>query len=85
MIAPKNSFFDGKVLLIGDALAGFRPHTAASTSQAAFDAMRLEELVSGQIGLAEWESETMQYATHMQRRGVEMGQRSQFAHHPLAQ
>jgi hypothetical protein len=26
VISPKNSFMGGKVLLIGDALAGFRPH-----------------------------------------------------------
>ena len=51
VIAPRNSFFDGKLLLIGDAVAGFRPHTAASTSQAAFDAQKLYELMNGEIGL----------------------------------
>jgi len=39
----------GKVLLIGNALAGFRPYTVASTSQAAYDALLLAGLVSGKI------------------------------------
>ncbi len=53
VISPRNSFFDGKLLLIGDAVAGFRPHTAASTSQAAFDAQKLYELMNGEIGLGQ--------------------------------
>ena len=85
VISPKNSFFGGKLLLIGDALAGFRPHTAASTSQAAFDAQKLYAMMSGQISLSQWEEETMDYARYMQRSGVSMGQRSQFGNHPLAQ
>lgn len=85
VISPKNSFFDGKLLLIGDALAGFRPHTAASTSQAAFDAQKLYELMGGEISKAQWEKETMEYARNMQAKGVSMGQRSQFGQHSLAQ
>lgn len=34
-----------QVVLVGDALAGFRPHTAASTNQAAWDAMVFAEAV----------------------------------------
>ncbi|KAI9876341.1 MAG: hypothetical protein M1830_006738 [Pleopsidium flavum] len=85
VLSPKNSFFDGKVLLIGDAVAGFRPHTAASTSQAAFDAQKLDEMVRGDISRVEWERNTMEYARHMQERGVALGERSQFGRHPLAQ
>ncbi len=84
VISPRNSFFDGKVLLIGDAVAGFRPHTAASTSQAAFDALKLEELMRGEIDRDRWERETTEYATSMQRRGVQLGERSQFGRHALA-
>jgi hypothetical protein len=47
VISVKNSSMGGKVLLIGDALAGFRPHTVASTSQTAYDALLLADLVSG--------------------------------------
>lgn len=53
VISPRNSFFNGKLLLVGDAVAGFRPHTAASTSQAAFDAQKLHELINGDIGLGQ--------------------------------
>jgi 2-polyprenyl-6-methoxyphenol hydroxylase-like FAD-dependent oxidoreductase len=35
-ISPDHEFLNGKVVLIGDAIAGFRPHTAASTSQGMF-------------------------------------------------
>lgn len=82
--SPQNPFFDGIVLLIGDAVAGLRPHTAASTSQAAFDALKLEGLMKGEIDRGQWEREAMEYATYMQRIGVELGERSQFGRHPLA-
>ena len=84
VISSRNAFFDGKVLLIGDAVAGFRPHTAASTSQAAFDALKLEELVSGKMSREAWERDTMEYARQMQGHGVTLGERSQFGRHPLA-
>jgi len=35
--SPRPLYMNDKVVLVGDALAGFRPHTVASTSQAAFD------------------------------------------------
>ena len=84
VISPQNSFFDGQLLLIGDALAGFRPHTAASTSQAAFDVQKPYEMMGGKISLKQWEEETMEYARQMQKKGVNMGHRSQFGDHPLA-
>lgn len=83
VIAPTNSFMNGKVLLLGDALAGFRPHTVASTSQAAYDAMVLASLVSGQITHDQYVKETMQFARLLQKRGVDMGTRSQFEDLPL--
>lgn len=78
VISPTNTFMNGKVLLIGDALAGFRPHTVASTSQAAFDAMVLAEFVVGRKGHDEFVRETMMFGRLIQKRGVEMGTRSQF-------
>lgn len=83
VISPRAAYFDGRLLLIGDAVAGFRPHTAASTSQAAFDAMMLGEMVRGEMTLIEWTENVMGYARGMQKRGVEMGNRSQFGTHPL--
>ncbi|KAF2260804.1 FAD/NAD(P)-binding domain-containing protein [Lojkania enalia] len=83
IISPINTFLNGKVVLLGDALAGFRPHTVASTSQAAFDVMLLADMMSGAIDRAEWKTQTMAYARTIQRRGVAMGTRSQWEDLPL--
>ncbi|KAF2191581.1 FAD/NAD(P)-binding domain-containing protein [Zopfia rhizophila CBS 207.26] len=83
VICPQNEFLGGKVVLIGDALAGFRPHTVASTSQAAFDAMLLADMVEGKVPREEWKRETMAYARMIQKRGVDMGNRSQHEDLPL--
>ncbi|CAD0082140.1 unnamed protein product [Aureobasidium vineae] len=83
-ISPNNEFCSGKLLLVGDALAGFRPHTAASTSQAAFDALTLGELLEGNINRTEYNDRVMTYASETQKHGVELGERSQFGKHPLA-
>ena len=84
VISPQNCFMDGKVLLVGDALAGFRPHTAASTGQAAYDALRLGDWMNGQIDQNEYGHQVMEYAKEVQRHGVILGERSQFGRHPLA-
>lgn len=83
-ISPQNEFCGGKVLLVGDALAGFRPHTAASTSQAAFDALTLARWLDGEISKEEYSSDVLDYAKKMQRHGVMLGERSQFGRHPFA-
>ena len=83
VLSTHNSFMDGKVLLIGDALAGFRPHTVASTSQAAFDAIVLADMVEGKLTHKEYVQETMQFARLVQKRGMDMGTRSQFESLPL--
>lgn len=81
---------DSRVLLIGDALAGFRPHTAASTNQAALNAFKLAEAVNQILEgadskevLRSWERDVLDYAKSMQQHGVEIGNRSQFGSHPL--
>jgi 2-polyprenyl-6-methoxyphenol hydroxylase-like FAD-dependent oxidoreductase len=83
VINPKNEYLNGKVVLIGDALAGFRPHTVASTSQAAFDAMIFADYIEGKISREQWKKETMGYARYIQKRGVDMGNRSQHQNLPL--
>lgn len=82
VITPTNNFYGGKVVLIGDALAGFRPHTVASTSQTAFDVLMLVEyLETGNH--AEFVRRTMEYARWVQLKGVQIGDRSQFEELPL--
>lgn len=83
VVPSKNHFMDGKVLIVGDALAGFRPHTAASTSQAAYDALMIGEWMNGNIDQKEYESRVMDFATRLQHQGVMLGERSQFGRHPL--
>lgn len=83
VISPTNEYFNGKVILLGDALAGFRPHTVASTSQAAFDAMILADMLRGDVSRAEWKKQSMAYARTIQKRGVDMGERSQHQNLPL--
>ncbi|KAF3937333.1 hypothetical protein ABW19_dt0203247 [Dactylella cylindrospora] len=80
--ASKAVWEGGKVVLIGDALAGFRPHTAASTGQAAYHALELGELFGidgkGFDGLGKWEEEALEFAENVGRGGREMGDASQF-------
>jgi 2-polyprenyl-6-methoxyphenol hydroxylase-like FAD-dependent oxidoreductase len=84
VISPQNSFFDGKVLLVGDALAGFRPHTAASTSQAAFDALKMGDWFAGEIDKTTYDTQVLEFAKRVQEKGVMLGERSQFGRHPFA-
>jgi 2-polyprenyl-6-methoxyphenol hydroxylase-like FAD-dependent oxidoreductase len=90
VIAPSADLDSGRVLLIGDALAGLRPHTAMSTSQAAYDAMQLAEAINkivnggGKEALDDWEKQALKYATDLQSHGVHIGNRSQFGEHPKA-
>ncbi|KAG4432276.1 hypothetical protein IFR05_012243 [Cadophora sp. M221] len=78
VISLQISFFNNKLLLMGDAIAGFRPHTAASTSQAAYDALLLEEKMRGEITEEEMKKEMMDYAKQLAAGGIRMGNRSQF-------
>jgi len=75
---------DGKVILVGDALAGLRPHTAASTSQAAMHALLLAQVMRGGMGLGEWQTSTADWAKQMSAKGIAMGDRSQFGEHEFA-
>ena len=76
--------FDGKVVLVGDALAGFRPHTAASTSQAAFHALKLEQVFREALNWNDYQNVVFEFANRLQSHGVKLGERSQFGKHPLA-
>ncbi|EMC92201.1 hypothetical protein BAUCODRAFT_281546 [Baudoinia panamericana UAMH 10762] len=83
VISPQNEFMDGKVLLVGDALAGFRPHTAASTGQAAFDALMLGKLLKGEVSKDEYNRTVKDFAKTVQAHGVALGEKSQFGRHPF--
>lgn len=59
-------------------MAGFRPHTAASTSQAAYHALLLEQMMKDEMSNVEMLDEMMDYARHLSAAGQKMGNRSQF-------
>lgn len=56
---------NGKFILVGDALAGLRPHTTAGASQAAMHAMLLKRVFEKDesLGIDEWESKVLEWAT----------------------
>ena len=72
-MASKASFFDGKLLLVGDALTLFRPHNALSSNQAAFDCLQLKKALQGEITLSEWETRVLQYARLNRLRAISWG------------
>ncbi|KAL9106767.1 MAG: hypothetical protein Q9227_008266 [Pyrenula ochraceoflavens] len=59
---PKASFFDDKLVLVGDALSLFRPHNAQSTAQAAFHCNLLEQVLRGEMTMQEWERLALSHA-----------------------
>jgi 2-polyprenyl-6-methoxyphenol hydroxylase-like FAD-dependent oxidoreductase len=83
VISPTNEFLRGRVILTGDALSGFQPHTVASTSQACFDARILADMIEGKVSRKDWSKQTLGYARTIQKRGVDMGERSQHQDVPL--
>lgn len=72
----------GRAILIGDAAFVPRPHTAASTAQAAANALALvDALVVGgdpSAALTEWEREPLALGRYLQQKGQTLGNRSQF-------
>ncbi len=79
---PQMAF--GRVCLIGDAAFVPRPHTAASTSKAANNAMTLAEAIksskSGVItALRSWQPSQLKLGNYLRELGISLGKRSQFS------
>ena len=74
------SFFDGRILFVGDALVAFRPHVACSTNQAALDAILVGKLVNGEMQLSSWETRVMEYAHLTRLRSITWGSWYQFGY-----
>ena len=66
IMAPRASFLDGKVKLVGDALALLHSHKAMATNQVALHCQQLEKVLKGQMSLSKWESTVLQYV-HVNR------------------
>lgn len=86
-LATKSVFMHGKVLLVGDAVAGLRPHVAAGTAQGALHALLLKRVFGNNpsMNIDEWEKTTLQWSTFAQKTSASMGDLSQFGHHPEAE
>jgi 2-polyprenyl-6-methoxyphenol hydroxylase-like FAD-dependent oxidoreductase len=59
--ADQAVFEDGRILMVGDAVSLYRPHTAFSCTQAAFHALNLEDYVNGKISLERWNERVLRY------------------------
>ncbi len=55
------SFYDGRVVLVGDALAAARPHLAMASNQAAMHCQLLFKVWRGEITQKAWDREVMAY------------------------
>ena len=77
-IAPRASFFDGRLLLVGEALALFRPHIALSANQAAVDCLLLKRALEREITMTEWERRVLNYGARTRLLSILMGNWSQF-------
>lgn len=73
----------GRVALVGDAAFIPRPHTAASTSKAAANALSLGQALSRfddvEAAFRAWEPEQLELGQQLEERGQALGNRSQFA------
>lgn len=58
-LSPKAVHCDGKLILVGDAMVQCRPHSAISTNLAAQQALGLESVFLGKMGLGEREEEAL--------------------------
>lgn len=57
-LGSQASFYDGHVVLVGDALASYRPNLGRATDQAASHALSLRQVLRGEKSLAAWDMET---------------------------
>jgi 2-polyprenyl-6-methoxyphenol hydroxylase-like FAD-dependent oxidoreductase len=79
----------GRVIIVGDAAAIPRPHTAASTSKAAANALALvDELQSSpndiDVALARWEPDQVALGKYLCRQGIQTGDYLLFRRPPIA-
>lgn len=59
----RSAFFDGKLFLVGEAFMQIRPHLGASCSIPALQALKIGEVLAGELTGAEAHREVVEYAT----------------------
>jgi hypothetical protein len=68
--APRAVFFGAKLFLVGDAQITIRPNAGMSTTNAAHDCNKLEDMVLGKISPTQWERAVLGYGAAQQRFGM---------------
>lgn len=76
--APQASFFDGRLLLVGEALTLLRPHTGMSFNHAAVSCLLLEKVFKEEIDIAQWEREMLRYREKTRLLAIAVGCYLQF-------
>jgi 2-polyprenyl-6-methoxyphenol hydroxylase-like FAD-dependent oxidoreductase len=66
VLSPRAVFFDGKLFLVGDARITIRPNAGMSTTNAAHDCNKLEEVIQGKITPKHWEKAVLRYGAAQQ-------------------
>ncbi|OQV04704.1 FAD binding domain-containing protein [Cladophialophora immunda] len=72
-LALENVFSGGKVMLLGDAAAGQRPHTASAVTQACLHAQLLRLHLQGHLSRDEWSREVQLVSSTVVSAGQELG------------
>lgn len=72
-LASNNCFFDGKVLLVGDAVGGQRPHPASAVLQGTYHALLTRKYLLGEINSGEWAEQTQKMSLMLVKGGQELG------------
>lgn len=70
VMSPRASFYDGKLLLVGDALATLRPLSGQGTNQSARSALLLKDVLDGRLTVRQWEKSCLEYAQGANQFGI---------------
>lgn len=73
VLCDQASYYDGHLVLVGDALATIRPHTALATDQAAMHSVSLAKVWRGEMTLETWGREVTVYGKRMVLQGRVVG------------
>ena len=76
--STKASFFDGKLLLVGEALTLLHPHTGMSFNHATVYCLLLQKVLKGEMSMVQWEREVLRYAEKTRLFSACVGSRFQF-------
>jgi hypothetical protein len=75
--SPKALLGEEKIMLVGDSLSLYRPHTASSANQAAFSCLALERYLKGEITSEQWEEQVLHFSRLHWLRSVWYGENYQ--------